>query len=332
MSRASTDSLHLPTIEDYLGPATTRYFGDGHKRTRHHLHTITLSPAMPCTITATAAVDYPSDWSRKDQIDQPPHLSTIDVIILAVRLAEIHLTQHDGLSPHQLASAWLCDARIKAGNTPVQQELAAFDVLAHLSEREHADEPGRELSTWHCRIGSLTATIMINHPRPDHLHTGTPEPHPIWNPHHGPFGTGVADRGQHLADIHLRPDHQQAHAHQITFNATGMAAEPGEGLEGLYQPAISVIDLFVAVLQLGQVMLYQLDGIDRDTSHTLWMRRTHIIAGPPRAHTAQPFTLLASLFNTQLLQTRTGETWRRADITSYTDDGMVRCSVAHQLP
>ncbi|MFI0264771.1 AvrD family protein [Streptomyces sp. NPDC017056] len=105
----------------------------------------------------------------------------------------------------------------------------------------------------------------------------------------------------------------------------------GAGLDGELLESISMIDAFVAALQLGQVLLYELDGLTRAQSNTLWMRSTHITrAGASRPwHGSEPIT--TSLQAAKALPTAAGETWRTADVVSAVGDLTVRCAVAHRL-
>jgi hypothetical protein len=91
-----------------------------------------------------------------------------------------------------------------------------------------------------------------------------------------------------------------------------------------------MIDCFVTALQLGQVLLYELDGVSRAESSTLWMRKTVLelvtakpVTGPIPAHVV--------LEDSTLLNSRTG-IWRSADIVTEFHGIRLRCSVAHQIP
>jgi hypothetical protein len=92
-----------------------------------------------------------------------------------------------------------------------------------------------------------------------------------------------------------------------------------------------MVDCFVTSLQLAQVLLYEMDAMQRSDSSTLWMRHTRIdAAGPPRA-TRENVPLTTSLTNTCLLE-MDGGLWRTSDIIGQLGCVQLRCAVAHMLP
>lgn len=139
-------SPYLPDISDYLGAPERRFFGEGYKRSRHRLTDFHVpepdgAVAEVPRLAATAQVEYPSDWSRKGDTDQRPHLSTVDVLLLGAQLTEALLTSHLGLTEWELATVWLARVRIKAGNRPVEDDLAGFPVSAQTAGRLSSPGP-----------------------------------------------------------------------------------------------------------------------------------------------------------------------------------------------
>jgi len=101
------------------------------------------------------------------------------------------------------------------------------------------------------------------------------------------------------------------------------------GLEGLHQPAPTFVDCFVTSLQLGQVLLYELDETSRSSSNTLWMRTTELAAGIP--HPAPDLSLRTSLAGASIVEMG-GAAWRTADVLGELGGLRLRCAVAHALP
>jgi avirulence D protein (AvrD) len=104
-----------------------------------------------------------------------------------------------------------------------------------------------------------------------------------------------------------------------------------EAIDGDWRAApVSMIDGFVVTLQLGQALLYALDGLARGESNTLWMRRTTItdeaghLAGPAAT------TATAEISDTAVL-TRRGEHWRTATLSGELLGVKTRCAVTHRL-
>jgi len=106
----SIDTFVAPTkrryasIDDILGPAAQRFFGDGHRRVRQMLRNVTVDGdgRGGHRVRGCASVSYPADWSVKSVSDElRPHLSSIDALLLAVALGECYLTHARGLDPKQ---------------------------------------------------------------------------------------------------------------------------------------------------------------------------------------------------------------------------------------
>lgn len=60
------------SIDDYLGPAETRFFGCGHRCAKYQVGHVAVTPAADPGVGARAdvTVSYPTDWSRKgDNVD-----------------------------------------------------------------------------------------------------------------------------------------------------------------------------------------------------------------------------------------------------------------------
>jgi len=125
------------------------------------------------------------------------------------------------------------------------------------------------------------------------------------------FGASHRNRTQILSDVDVDERRLRADA--------ALTIGPGAA-------EATMIDLFVAALQLGQVLLYRLDGLERAASNTLWMRRT--VIEPTNDRTGR-FT--TALENERRLENAAG-TWRSADVVAAHSGLALRCSVAHLLP
>jgi hypothetical protein len=77
-------------------------------------------------------------------------------------------------------------------------------------------------------------------------------------------------------------------------------------------------------------LLYKHDGISRENSNTLWMRKISIdiSSGMPSLRMPQP--VYAKLNNVKGL-VMAGSTWRCADIFSIMCNTNIVCSVAHKI-
>lgn len=323
-----TASLHLDTVDDALGPAAGRFFGEGYQRVRYTLS----DPAFEIgddTLTGRAALTltYPVDWSRKDGQDRAPHLSTIDALVVGARIAEQALAA-TGVAVSDLPAAFVRSLRIRAGSRPVEQ-LGRIDVrCARRGAARPVTGTGRAQtarSAFDVVIGAMRIDVEIEHPLPRAAGGvgATVEP-----PAAGVYVNGFADRRLRIAPVDVDPDTLTAAA---GVRLSSVQKPQRAGLEGAYQPAVTVFDAFVTTLQLGQVLLYQHDGVSRDESNNLWMRQTHIEREHPVAATDTPVPAVTRLANVGLLS-KGGHDWRTADVVGELAGIAVTCSVTHQLP
>ncbi|MFG2603367.1 AvrD family protein [Streptomyces sp. NPDC048514] len=319
-------TLKFASIDDFLGPRETRFLGEGFKRVEHSLSDVTVTPGDEGAgaIEATAHLAIPGLWSIKGEQRPKPHLSTIDAMLFAARLTGLYAAHTAGLTP----GAWFVvqSVDMRAGSSPDEDDLGKFPVSGRLVA---ADRSGQEWSTTlDCRIGSLSARVHARHSagrapagpgQVHHLAGDLPGP---WND--APFGLPHGARHQLLTAVDVRvnsADDVQASARAELTSDQARAVPEGT-------PA-TMIDAFVAVLQLGQVLLYALDGIDRAGSNNLWMRRTRVTAGPTPTRPTDEVT--ASLRQTMLLPSPAG-VWRSAEVIGSLHGVQARASVAHLLP
>ncbi|MEV6168051.1 AvrD family protein [Streptomyces sp. NPDC051954] len=322
----------VASVDDHLGPAEQRFFGRGFRRVGYDIGELRLTRGADGTGRAASSVgvSYPADWSKKAAgTDLRPHFSTVDGLVVAAQLAEACLA---GLVA-DLRDGWLRRVRMTAGTSP-QEELDRLPAEATLRRTDPlVGEPGRAVSLVDCTIGTMRVRCEIVHALP----TGTAQDARTYSGLDallGPaadryFGTGFTTRRQLVRDVAV--DHRALRADAaLTVGHEDGAAVPASGLEGAHQPSVSMIDAFVTALQLAQIMLYDLDGMRRQDSNTLWMRQTTLTASrPDRPTEAIPVT--TRLDEPGLLHMG-GGTWRTLDVVAELAGLQVRSAVAHQLP
>jgi len=310
------------TVDDYLGPRDQRFFGEGFKRSTHRLTDVDIdADGHGGTVAATVCVEYPVDWSKKGQNDQRAHLSTVDVLVLGARLIETYLERVHGLTSSQLDGAVLEHASIKAGSTPVEDDLARFPAVAHITSAKASDGTS-VITVSECEIGTLSLRCQVRH------HSGTQAPSTMTSQHIdalsdlGPrlFAENFRSRKQFLDAVRIDPQRQQARS-VVRIESPQMH---------LSSSALAV-DTFVVGLQLGQVLLYELDGLDRAASGTLWMRRTTFECRDETAMRAVVAPAVTRLENIKLIEKSPNQVWRVADIVCEFQQLKTRCSVAHRI-
>lgn len=327
----ATAPFRRDSIDDHLGSAARRFFGAGFRRVAYDVGAVTIDVATDgrTRLSTSVGVRYPQDWSRKATRDLRPHFSTVDAIVLGADLGVLAIADAIGLAPAAARSAHVSALRISAAGAP-QEELE--DLPTTVTARPGApQQDGRALTRTDTRIGSMRVRCDVRHGpgsvragRRDHASPADVLGDPADRYH----GTGFTGWQQHVRDVALDPGASTADATlSVTADRTGTVPAPRAAAPA----GITAIDAFVAALQLGQVLLYDLDGVARADSETLWMRQTVLTADEPDPADAAGRPITTRLENTALVP-MTGGLWRTADIVGVTAGVTLRCSVTHRLP
>ena len=317
-------------VEEFLGPAESRFFSNGYRRVDYDFGEVFLNAldGSSATLTTNVSMRYPVDWSTKAAGALRPHLSTVDAILLGVQMSDLCLTHAFALDAERRRRMWVKSIRIKAGTAPAE-ELAQVGVAARLEETRPGPG-GTMISDLTCQIGTMRARCEVTHPAAV-LVTGAArhaDPAELLGPAGNRYyGTGFSRGGQVIEDVVLDVPTAVASA--------AISIDPADGADhgfgGAYQPGATPVDCFVTSMQLAQVLLYALDSIERADSNTLWMRATAIEVAGPAQPVMDRLHLITSLQNTGLHATRDA-VWRTADVIARLGQISVTCAVAHQLP
>ncbi|WP_420179019.1 AvrD family protein [Paenarthrobacter sp. TA1.8] len=326
--RPATESY--ASIDDLLGDGRRRFFSHGYKTTNPRLRNLRVAHTVAeSTLTARASLGVAGVWSVKGNQKQTPHLGTTDVLVLACRMAEALLASR--FSPDILPAAYLTSVTISGGSEPVEDTLGDLGCKATL--QDHG-----EGSVLRCSVASMSAVLEVTH-APAELGLASVESPSeealVGDAATRLYGALWAERQVTLSDVVLEAAQGAAHA-QLSFRqqpTLGHQLGDRRGLEAAYPQALSAVEYFVATLQLGQVLLYSLDAMNRSDSNTLWMRKTRVtFTGPgPKIGGGQGTGLSVGLQKSRLIG-KDGGSWRCADVVGTFDGGEVVCSVAHQLP
>ena len=325
-----------PSIEDYLGPAEGRFFSCGFRRSEHQVSQLVLAPAADLAdgsgagARAVASIRYPADWSVKTAgTDLRPHLSTVDTLVIAVQLAEAHLAHAHGLDDSLRAAMRLRKVTIRAGAAP-QEDLAGMACSATPRGTVPGDIAGTFVSVYDCAVGNMRARCVIEHSSTglaSHEATYDALEDALGSARQRYYGTGFKNRQHYLEDVRVDMTDLRS--------AASVLIDPGDpamaGIEGTYQPALSMIDCFVVSLQLAQVLMYEMDSISRQDSNTLWMVKTILEAARPDRPITGPLPAEAAITASRLLPLR-GATWRSVDISAECGGIGLRASFAHEVP
>jgi hypothetical protein len=330
-----TATAHLATIEDFLGPAEGRFFGEGFKRVTHRLTEVRVGRDQQDQgyVSARASAEYPPGWSRKSRaVVSRPHLSSIDGLVFAAQLAEAYLTHVHGLDEGQRCRMWLRRLDMRAGVSP-QEDLDQFDVHGLLVRTVPAEtvDPTEAVSTMQCAVGTMIVQVELAHA----LSPGTAAigayariEDLLGDGDQRYYGDGYKQRSQIVRDVEVDEQNRWARADvRVAFDDSG--DEAAHGLGAHYQPTASMIDFITPLAQLAQVLLYRTDGLDRGSSNTLWLRRVVMTASTPRLPMHADAVLRVSKSRVVELD---GRAWRIMDATSDVPGLRTWSSCAHQLP
>ncbi len=318
VAEADLSTKTVDDIDSVLGPRDERFFGDGYRRVIQTLDEERTSwDGDEPRLAACARVDFPSDWSTKSGRGQEPHLTTIDAIVLAAQACKYALIQLGGAD--LAAKARIRKFEIRAGKDPLE---AGFDqVPVSLVE---ADSGAAE-RVFVVHVGPIRVRCEIV----THLASGRAGDRDLeWLQYQGAFRS----HQQRLRNLTIDVDQAEASADLIVDVGLGTEeSQPKARSDSPLDEPLSTLDAFVACLQLGQTVLYSIDGFTRAESSTLWMRAASLLA--PAAPVPLPLSdrVLVKAENPTLLSA-SGATWRTANLRGTVGAVEVTCSVAHKIP
>lgn len=350
--------VRFDDIDATLGNRKSRFFGEGYKRIGHRVADLTVSPPssgapgpVPAALagpaaddaqafgwaTANASLRYPADWSTKaHRMDLRPHLSTIDTLLLGIRMSEAYLAHAFGVGAEDRRRMWLRSFVMRAGASP-QEDLDDF----RLGLRADPTVPttgtlGGHLTTLHTSCGSLRMRAEVDHPVTSPttaLGRYADESDLLGDDDSRYFCSGYRARSQYLRDVRLDREAGVVRASVFVEDAAESTAGriPTGGFAGLYQPSLTTVDSITVLAQLAQVLIYQQDGIDRSESETLWMRSVDMNAATP--YQPMPYSFVATLRITRTKTLRHGDgLWRMTEVSGDLLGINIRGSLAHRLP
>ena len=281
------------SIDDFLGQRQGRYFGDGYLKSSHFIRNFELSGGLhTLRFSCTGVANLPETWSTKGEVQQKPHLSTIDVIEFALEC--LRLFRIGARRGHELTTDLLSSISIVAGKRPVDNDLSAVPITGEVL----LDDTACEIMV--LQIANMEVTLRL---RPD-------------------------------ADRHARPLAYRRHPVELgkvmlnsgQMQASAMAYSSPEQT-GVWSLSAS----FACALQLGQLLLYKLDNIDRAKSNTLWMKKTAIGFSDlmPYGGNVQP---IHAHLEDVLKYSKADGDWRRANVCAAFCNVQIICRVTHRLP
>ncbi|WP_418002714.1 AvrD family protein [Mycobacterium sp. PDNC021] len=299
----------VPSVDVFLGPAEKRFFGHGYRRIHYELGPPAAAPAAGAATQFRASIRCPANWSTKADGDQRPHLSTIDALLLGQWATEIAARTTLGVAPATIETWAVESVTIHAGKTPIE-DLTDIDVTTTAAGSDD------RTSTWQVTVGNMRLSFLLR----QHVHHSAVLPR---------RGHGEPSE---LTDVVIDTAAHNSRATLTAGTPVDLIPESRLGRRLAVDGRPSLVDAFVATLQLGQVLLYELDHMSRGQSNTLWMRQTTLtVAVPNILSPNESHDMAVHLDRIQRLELG-GAHWRTADVVGAVAGMTVRCAVAHQLP
>ncbi|WP_373636427.1 AvrD family protein [Vibrio gazogenes] len=138
--------MNVKHIDDYLGKSDNRYFGSGYKKTIYKLE---KSDICNNEIKNTYSIFYPTDWSKKKG-KLNPHLSSVDVIILTLRMFTLY-KNHVSFNYHDLMPSEII---IRSSKIPLEN----LDNIECFLKVKNSND----LVTLNGKIGNMNVQIILN--------------------------------------------------------------------------------------------------------------------------------------------------------------------------
>lgn len=329
MTITSKQELNAATIDDLLGPASTRFFGSGYRRIHQSMRGLAPVAQDWSHLAGVANICYPDDWSRKSTEVVRPHLSSLDALALAVRLAETSLVRRHRLTAAQQRRLSLDRVNLRAGTTPCE-DLTAVPVTAVRNVIGCDDWH----TTYDTRLGTMKGRVRIAHPR-------LSEPEPGGRPDPGirrrddqeapvvsrlsRFSADYQGRTHDIEQVRINPSLGTCSA-RVLVRGAGVT---NDGKAMVTPP--TVVDAVIVIAQLAQALMYTMDDLDRSTSDTLWMRYVTVRAQRTKPSLHETVHAITRLGRANLVQLRE-QRWRVTTMTGALAGFDLDYSLAHQLP
>lgn len=329
----STDCLpaaRVSHIDDHLGPSTQRYFGSGYKRVSHRISRLAWyepQDAERMEARGTAEITYPAGWSFKsNNTTDKAHVSTLDALVLSLRLVEACLGSGLGLTADQISRAWLSRYTMRPGSQP---HTDVHDVPLRIlqgASRPSDRSPGWASTEFICTIGSIKVRCHVEHDAADAASPRSPLS-PITAPYHC---GGYRFRTHEITDVVL-PTAEGFVGATVQVRDTAQARAAAGGLGSAYQPTLTLLDATIVYAQLAQVMMYSLDSVARGDTNTLWMRAVDMACSSPESPLSGPMSSCSTVTRSSVLDFAGGQ-WRVSSMHGSMANTTVTYSLGHRLP
>lgn len=225
-------------VDTILGDRNTRYFGVGYKNANYEIITLDQEESE-----AMVKVNFGDEvWSIKQGEARSPHLSTLDSVIISAMIVE------QLLGPEKSADYYVSHFDIRAGGEPVELSKALKVDFTQNGNNFHFNILGMKINL-SIRFGNHISNSDLGHES---------------------FLT------QHLKQSELTIDGID-YLDQTSMATVAVKQAEGNDYAGLGSKTndngFSIFEWLIIFSQIGEMLTYQLDNLDRDDCANLWMKR-----------------------------------------------------------
>lgn len=291
--------------DEILGDFETRYFGAGHKRTNYKL--------KQGGKLGKAEIIHTNSWSEKMGCSLKPHLSTVDGIILSVMYVEKHMIDERKID--SLNAMFLCAFEIKSGT-------GAIEDLRDISLTIRKEEIVLNEANFEVVVEGMVVKLKfkkINVKPVDCKQNSEKNAYNYFSEHlkrmkHNIFGIKIEDDEITCTVSREKED--------VLF----------DGIGSRFSNCMSILEWLIVFSQMGQILAYDIDSINRQNSETLWMKNVkaeiiHLIEYQGE------ISVFGGVTKKNLLNMQ-DKNWRIFEMAGNSVDGNVRFTgkIAHILP
>lgn len=300
-------------IDELLGNYEKRYFGAGHKRTLYYMNRF-LQREGERTYSSAEIENSNGTWSEKSGIEQKPHLSTIDGIVLATMFAERYMREY--LREIEIEKLFLASFEIKAGVSPIE-DLKDIRLSMKVPEvLEHG---------FAFQVEILGMRIKIKFRKREK--GGKKVRKQIGTTGNNYFAEHLKYVKHDIRNIVFDGDNISCNVVREMDTSVNFS-----GVESAFADSLSILEWLVIFSQMGQALAYHIDSVDRQVSETLWMKWV-------KAEMQEPYEYNKEIFVSGGITKRKWlkmgkETWSLFEMVGSALDGLIcfEGKITHKLP
>lgn len=292
--------------DDILGDFEKRYFGAGHKRTNYYL--------KDGGEYGRAELTHVNSWSEKNGCSLKPHLSTIDGIILSAMYVEKYMI--DKRKFDSLNDMFLYSFEIKSGTCAIEDlkeitlKIRSEQILSGNAYFEVSVE-GMIVKLRFKKVDVQLSDVKSN--------TGEKKYNYI---------------SEHLKGIRHNIYGIKIEDDEITCTVSREKEDniSYDGIGSMLSNSMSILEWLIIFSQMGQILAYDIDAIDRENSETLWMKNVKAEIINPIEYKGE-ISASGGVTKKKLLKMELNN-WRIFEMAGSSADGNVRFQgkIAHILP